>query len=235
MKSVSVIIPCLNEEEGLEILFPTIPDFVHEVILVDNGSSDRTASIAKQYNARVIAEPEKGYGRAILRGLQNATGTIIVIVDGDSSYRLEKLEELCLYMEQENIDFLSGCRFPLHKQGIMPLLNFFANYVISLLGRLLFRIRLFDLQSGMMIFKRDILKKIKVEHGQMGFSQELKIKAWIHSEINCSEFHIDYYPRRGKIKFRKLHDALNNLLSFFYLWLRVCKIKCVEKYSLLVQ
>jgi glycosyltransferase involved in cell wall biosynthesis len=221
MQSVSIIIPCLNEEVGLRILLPTIPDFIQEIVLVDNGSHDTSARIAQQYKAKIISEPTKGYGNAILRGIENSVGKIIVIIDGDGSYRLQNLRELCTYMEEKNIDFVSGCRFPLSNSCAMTPLNILANYFISWLGRILFHFQILDLQSGMMIFKRDILNKIKVGNAQMGFSQELKIKAWIHNEIKCCELRIDYHPRAGKVKFRKLRDGMSNLYSLFALWVQV--------------
>ena len=223
MQSVSIIIPCFNEEEGLKILLPRIPNFIHELVLIDNGSRDASARIGRQYNAKVIVEHTKGYGNAILRGLDNATGQIIVILDGDGSYRLQNLQKLCAYMEEENIDFVNGCRFPLSNSDAMPMLNNFANYFISWLGRFLFNVRIFDLQSGMMIFKRDILKEIKVGNGQMGFSQELKIKAWMYNKLRCCESHIEYYPRAGKSKFRKFHDSINNLCDLLSLWVQLRK------------
>src|SRR6202020_2572521 len=72
-QSITVIIPCLNEEQGIEGVMKRMPSFVDEVIVVDNGSTDRTAEVAKGYGAKVIQEDARGYGRAYKTGFAAAT------------------------------------------------------------------------------------------------------------------------------------------------------------------
>src|SRR5438477_5916287 len=81
-QKITVIIPCLNEEQGIEQILRRMPEFVDETIVVDNGSTDRTADIARSLGAQVIREEVRGYGRSYRRGFANATGDIIVTLDG---------------------------------------------------------------------------------------------------------------------------------------------------------
>src|SRR5688500_17771786 len=91
---ITVVIPCLNEEEGIRKVLDELPSFVDEVMVVDNGSTDGTAEIARSRGARVITELNRGYGRAYKSGFSHATGDIIVTLDGDHSYPVDALSYL---------------------------------------------------------------------------------------------------------------------------------------------
>lgn len=218
----SIIIPCYNEEKGLRAILRSIPSIIDEVIVVDNGSKDNTIQLAKSYKAKVVIENVRGYGRALQSGLsQIGNSDIIGIIDGDGSYHIECFLKMYKYMEDSNFDFVSGCRLPLTNLKAMPFINILSNYFISWLTRFLFKINIIDSQSGMMIFKKDILKRIKIYNTGMGFSQEIKVKSWLNRQIKCSEFKINYYPRIGKAKFNKLKDSINNLYDILILWIRI--------------
>src|SRR5437763_16919005 len=85
-QKITVIIPCLNEEQGIEQVLRRMPDFVDQVIVVDNGSTDRTSDVASGFGAQVIREDVRGYGRSYKKGFSCATGDLIVTLDGDDSY-----------------------------------------------------------------------------------------------------------------------------------------------------
>ena len=215
-KTISLVIPCYNEEKGVEAVLTKIPQFIDEAIVVDNNSTDRTATVARKYGANVIHEKHMGYGRAYLAGFSKAKGDIIATVDGDNSYPLDELKKLLLCMEKERCDFVNGCRFPLIHRDAQPIVNKIANYFISWLIRILFKVNITDTQSGMMVFRRDILGKIKTKNTGMGFSYELKIKAFLSAGVKYGETHISYLPRIGKTKFRKI-DSLKNFFFLFSL------------------
>src|SRR5579884_4088703 len=84
--SITVIIPCLNEEQGIEQVLRRMPDFVDQIIVVDNGSTDRTSDVAQAFGAQVIREPVLGYGRSYKRGFSVAACDLIITLDGDHSY-----------------------------------------------------------------------------------------------------------------------------------------------------
>ena len=217
-EKVSIIIPSLNEEQGLNSILATMPCFIDEIIVVDNLSTDKSVEAAKMHGAKVIIERTKGYGRVLLRGLECITGDIAIIIDGDGSYGTKSLEGLCSFMQNNEYDFVSGCRFPLDNPGAMPFINRFANYFISWIIRIIYKINLKDSQSGLMIFRRDILERINVLNPGMGISQEIKVKAWLNSGIRCGEKHIPYHKRLGTVKFRKIRDGYRNLFDVFRLF-----------------
>src|SRR5947209_17020427 len=93
-QSITVIIPCLNEEQGIEKVLRAMPEFVDEVVVVDNNSTDRTSEVAASLGAKVVREEVRGYGRAYKRGFTCATSDIIVTLDGDHSYPVDALSYL---------------------------------------------------------------------------------------------------------------------------------------------
>jgi len=93
-QSITVIIPCLNEEAGIEKVLRSMPEYVDEIIVVDNGSTDRTAEVAASFGAKVIREELRGYGRAYRRGFSCATSDLIITLDGDHSYPIDGISYL---------------------------------------------------------------------------------------------------------------------------------------------
>jgi len=207
-------------------ILTSIPSFVDEVIIIDNGSTDNTAGVARQYRAIVISEKKKGYGYACQAGLAKAGGDIVVLLDGDNSYPLFEIENLFLYLKREHCDFVVGCRYPLINKNAQVFVNKIANYFISWLIRTLFMVNIRDSQSGMIAFNKDILNKIKIRNTSMNFCfcQEIKIKAFLHSDINYGEVHISYLPRVGETKFRKI-DTVIILYSTLSQWLEMIQGK----------
>ena len=96
--SITVIIPCLNEEQGIEKVLRAMPEFVDEVIVVDNNSTDRTSDVAASLGAKVVREQVRGYGRSYKRGFAEATSDLIITLDGDHSYPVDAISYLMRYL-----------------------------------------------------------------------------------------------------------------------------------------
>jgi len=176
-QSITVIIPCLNEEQGIEKILRAMPDFVDETIVVDNNSTDRTSEVAASLGAKVIREDVRGYGRSYKRGFAAATSDLIVTLDGDQSYPVDALSYLLEAFLHLNVDFLNASRFPVRDRSAMSFKHEFGNLVLSLAMSILFFRWVRDSQSGMWVLRRAILKDMKVESDGMAFSEEIKIEA----------------------------------------------------------
>ncbi|PJB21787.1 MAG: glycosyl transferase family 2, partial [Euryarchaeota archaeon CG_4_9_14_3_um_filter_38_12] len=103
---VSVVIPTINEESSIGSVIDEIP-IKAEIIVVDSNSKDKTVEIAKSKGAKIINEPRLGYGRAYKTGFENATGDIIVTLDGDLTYPAYKIKEFVEMLEKEKLDFIT--------------------------------------------------------------------------------------------------------------------------------
>jgi glycosyltransferase involved in cell wall biosynthesis len=209
--SITVITPCLNEEQGVEKVLRAMPEFVDEVIVVDNASTDRTSQVAAALGAKVILEFQRGYGRAYKSGFAAATGDIIVTLDGDHSYPVDALSYLIEAFLHLEVDFLNASRFPVRDRRAMSWKNKIGNLGLSLAMSVLFFRWVRDSQSGMWVFRRSILEKMKLESDGMAFSEEIKIEALRDSTIRFGEISIQYSSRVGETKLNLWRDGIQNL------------------------
>ena len=174
---ITVIMPCLNEEQAIELLLRQMPGYVDETIVVDNGSTDRTSELARKLGAKVIREDVRGYGRAYKTGFASATGDIIVTLDGDHSYPLDAISYLLEAFLHLNVDFLNASRLPQRDPKAMSFINKVGGLILSLAMSLLYFHWVRDSQSGMWVFRRSILAGMKLTSDGMAFSEEIKIEA----------------------------------------------------------
>jgi hypothetical protein len=210
-QSITVIIPCLNEEQGIENVLRAMPEFVDQVIVVDNGSTDQTSDVARSLGAQVIREDVRGYGRSYKRGFADATGDLIVTLDGDHSYPVDALSYLIEAFLHLNVDFLNASRFPVRDSRGMSFRNKMGNLILSLAVSILFLHWVRDSQSGMWVFRRSILKEMKLVSDSMSFSEEIKIEALRSPNIRFGEIAIMYSSRLGESKLNAWKDGLGNL------------------------
>jgi dolichol-phosphate hexosyltransferase len=210
-QSLTVIIPCLNEEQGIERVLRRMPEFVDQVIVVDNGSTDRTAHVAESMGAEVVREDVRGYGRAYKRGFGVAQGDIIVTLDGDHSYPPDAISYLLEAFFHLEADFLNASRFPVRDPRAMSFKHKFGNFILSLAMSILFLRWVRDSQSGMWVFRRSILKNMKLESDGMAFSEEIKIEALKQRDVHFEEITILYSSRLGEIKLNPWRDGFYNL------------------------
>jgi glycosyltransferase involved in cell wall biosynthesis len=211
-RRITVVIPCLNEEVGIGKVLREVPPFVDEIIVVDNGSTDRTAVVAREMGAHVISELHRGYGRAYKSGFSRATGDIIVTLDGDHSYPVDALSYLLEAFMHCGVGFLSASRFPVLNDAAMNSKHKFGNRVLSIAMSLLFFRWIHDSQSGMWVFRKDALSRMKLISDGMAFSEEIKIEAIKNKDIGFREIFISYSQRVGERKLMPWRDGLQNLI-----------------------
>ena len=181
---VSFVIPCLNEEESIsevlrEILAAkSLGVYSFEIVVADNGSTDRSAEIALDHGARVISVTDRGYGSALLGGIKAALGDIIVMADADGSYKFSESAPMIDAIKMGRADLVMGNRFlggiaP----GAMPWLHrWIGNPVLSFLGRLIYRVSIKDFHCGLRAFRRDSILGLDLKCTGMEFASEMIIK-----------------------------------------------------------
>jgi glycosyltransferase involved in cell wall biosynthesis len=217
-KTITVVIPCYNEEAGLKHLIPKIPPIVDEILVVDNNSTDNTAQIARDLGANVVEEKKKGYGSAYKCGFRNAKGDIIVTMDGDGTYPPESINLLLYILFEEDVDFISARRWrsknqPQEEKSPLRLLG---NFILSATMASLYFCYVFDSQTGMWVFKKDILSKIKLTSDGMSLSEEIKIEAFSKkNNVKAVEIPIYYAERVGVSKLNLWRDGFYNLFFLF--------------------
>ncbi|MBI5375433.1 MAG: glycosyltransferase family 2 protein [Candidatus Schekmanbacteria bacterium] len=222
-KKISVVMPCYNEEAAIGGVIKSIPRFVDEVIVSDNNSTDRTGEIATSLGAKVVFEERKGYGRAYKTGLKCATGDIIATLDGDGTYPALAIPYLVDILLVDKLDFISARRIfsswdILSKKNYKEaVLRYIGNTVLSLSVLFLFGKSIHDSQSGMWVFKREVLSQINVLSDGMPFSEELKIEVFTNKNLRAREIPIEFFyqKREGVSKLNLWGDGTKNLLYLF--------------------
>jgi len=211
-KRISVVIPCHNEEAGIAAVLGQMPDLVDEVVVVDNASSDRTAEVARGAGARVVFEGRKGYGRAYKTCFAAARGDVIVTMDGDGTYPPDSIPLLLYVLLEEHVDFMSARRWRSRSGESKSPLRLLGNAILSGATVCLFFRFIIDSQSGMWVFRRDVLKHIEPKSDGMALSEELKILAFTHPTLRCLEMPIYYGERIGESKLNLWKDGFTNLI-----------------------
>ncbi len=212
---VTVIIPTLNEAEGIGEVIGAIPAMEgREVLVVDTSSRDGTQVIARRLGAVVVDEPRRGYGRAYKTGFEKARGTVVVTLDGDGTYPAEEIPRLVAFLHSEGLDFITCDRLGRITPEAMSGKHRFGNWVLTTALRVLHRVRIRDSQSGMWIIRRSILPELELTDDGMPLSEELKLEAY-KKGFRCAELPIEYRIRKGKVKLASWSDGWKNLKFLF--------------------
>lgn len=218
---ISVVLPCLNEEQTIVHCVRQAQEaFARagirgEVIVVDNASDDRSAELAISAGARVVYEPDRGYGNACRKGLQETGGRYIVIADADGTYDLSLLQRFVEPLQQ-GYDLVLGTRLQGEIQpGAMPWLH--RHIGVPLLTSLLNRVagtRVSDAHCGMRALTRPALTWLDLKAGGMEFASELILKG-AEAGLKITEVAIPYLPRQGVSKLHRLRDGWRHLRLLF--------------------
>ncbi|MDA8611483.1 glycosyltransferase family 2 protein [Candidatus Pacebacteria bacterium] len=219
---ITVIFPCLNEEEALVSCLQQIRAVITknklaaEVLVTDNGSTDRSVEIIKEQQKifpelKLFIEPNRGYGSAYQKGLSKARGKYIIMSDIDKTYDLKESWKFVDAL-REGSEFVIGNRFSgkMHKNS-MPLLHkYLGNPILSFLVRLFFGTKVRDVHCGMRAISKSALNKINLKTTGMEFASEMVIKA-VKEKLKITEVPISYSPRLGESKLRSMTDGWRHL------------------------
>lgn len=184
--ALSIVLPCLNEELTVGICVAKAVNFLKknkikgEVIVADNGSTDKSKQIAKKAGARIVTVEQKGYGSALRGGFEVANGKFIIMADADDSYDLVHLMPFVEKL-REGYDLVMGNRFKGGiKKGAMPWHHrYIGNPILSFLGKLFFKTPANDFHCGLRGFTKAAIEKINLQTTGMELASEIVIKASI--------------------------------------------------------
>lgn len=197
---VSAVMPCLNEERTLGLCITKVQrafdemGIAGEVVVADNGSTDRSVEIAESHGARVVHERRKGYGSALLAGIATARGRIVIMADADDSYDWAALGDFVRKID-EGYDLVMGNRFKggIEPGAMPPLHRYLGNPVLSTLARVMYRIPVNDFHCGMRAFTRDAFGRMNVRTAGMEFATEMVVCA-AQAGLRITEIPTRLYP-----------------------------------------
>ena len=197
---ISVIIPAINEEKSIGKVIKEIPNWVDEIIVVDNGSKDNTISVAEKAGARVILEEQKGYGSACLIGIRSLQNPdIVVFLDGDYSDYPEDMPHLVDPILNNQAEMVIGSRVlgKAEKGALTPQARF-GNWLACKLISLFWRVQFSDLGPFRAI-RYSTLLNLEMRDPNYGWTVEMQIKA-AQKSIPSMEVPVRYRKRIGKSK-----------------------------------
>jgi len=198
---ISVIIPAYNEESSIGLVLGALPQKkIHEIIVVDNSSSDNTAFVAEKHGARVVKESRKGYGSACLKGMDVLDSPdIVVFLDGDFSDYPEEIVSLLKPIEKGEMDFVLGSRMIISKSrmALLPQARY-GNQLAVFLIKLFFGHSYTDLGPFRAIRYTSLIG-IGMQDTNFGWTVEMQIKA-IKNKLRINEIPVNYRERVGVSK-----------------------------------
>lgn len=197
---ISVVIPTLNEEGAIGKVLKEIPETdVYEVIVVDS-STDGTPKIAESLGAKVVSETRKGYGRALLSGVEKSMGDVVVYIDGDFTYDPKDIPQLVKPILNGKCDVVMGNRLnsKMHP-GAMDLVNRIGNTLLSLIFSLVYLRKVNDTQCGLRAMRKKGLEGISYKHYGMPHVTEQLIKL-VKKGARIRNVSVTYRPRIGTTK-----------------------------------
>lgn len=199
-RRIGVIIPAQDEERAIRKVIDEIPSWVDEIIVADNGSSDRTAEIARAAGAQVVSEPQAGYGAACLKGiaaLQSAE--IVIFIDGDYSDYPEDMGILTMPILDGSSEFVIGSRMIGEVEaGALTPQQRFGNWLATSLIKWIWRVEFTDLGPFRAI-TRSTLDRLQMADRDYGWTVEMQVKA-ARLGIMTSEVPVRYRRRIGVSK-----------------------------------
>lgn len=222
---ISFVLPCLNEEKGLQIVVPEIVlmakknNLNYEIVLADNNSHDGSVTTFKKLatdlgiidKTKIVVENNQGYGAVYQAGFNISDGDIFIMADSDGTYDFNNTPAFLREITQ-GADLVIGNRFSGQMQkGSMPFLNkFLGNPVLSFLVRLFFKVKVHDVHSGMRSMTRIAYKKLNLYTKGMEFASEMIIQA-SKKNLKVTEININYRNREGHSKLKAFRDGWKHL------------------------
>lgn len=209
IKELSILLPCLNEEESIPICITKIRkqlnkvNIKYEILVIDNGSLDNSFKVAKNLGAKVITQKKRGYGYALRFGIKKARYDNIIFADSDNSYNFDELKKFITLLSK-GYDFVIGCRFKKYggtiQKEAMPILHqYIGNPLFSFLTKFFFNIKINDVYCGYRAFKKRNFFKKNYYCNQMDFAVEHAIKCY-KSSSNPTEVPITLYRTQELIQ-----------------------------------
>lgn len=210
---VAVIIPALNEEQSIGIVIDSVRDVVDHMIVVDNGSSDRTAEIARLHGATVVYEPQRGYGAACLRGIEalrespgprpgarmNRHSSFVLFLDADASDHPDDARAIIRVMQTTDVEICLGSRTTgLADAGSLTPQQRFGNWLSTRLISLIWGVHYTDL-GPLRAVRWDVLERLEMQDRTWGWTVEMQIKIAMHG-ISFLEIPVRYRRRIGQSK-----------------------------------
>ena len=214
VEGFSIIIPAYNEEVGIASVIESILSVMdgsnidYELLVVDDGSTDRTAEIVRESGVGLIQHSSnRGYGAALKTGISRVNHEAILITDADGTYPDERIPDLIRVYKEGNFDMVIGARTG--ENVSVPIMRKPAKWIISKLANYLTRMKIPDLNSGLRVMRKEALEKfMQILPDGFSFTTTITL-ALLTNAYSVKYVQVDYYKRKGTSKINPIKDTFN--------------------------
>lgn len=218
---IAFIIPCYNEELTIRNVIREAKSFVPEaaIYVFDNNSTDKTAEVAQESGAIIKKEKRQGKGFVIQSMFNKVDADVYIMVDGDDTYDLSRVQDMIALVEHDQADMVVGNRLKTYSEKAFRPLHTFGNKLVCFLINKLFRANLKDVESGLRVMKREFVKNINIMSSGFDVEPEITIKALKYGYI-IREIDINYRerPEGSHSKLNTVRDGILVLKTIFIIF-----------------
>lgn len=218
---VALVTPAYNEEEGIGETIERLKKISKKikeetnVIVVNDGSTDRTVKKAKPYRIKVIDyKKNSGKGAALKKAFKQINADIIAVTDADCTYEVEKIPDMIELLKENNADMVVGSRFLGTIKGGMSRFNWVGNILFSGIVTLITGVKTSDVSSGLRVFRRDAINSLGIQANGLDYEVEMTVRA-NKKRLKVIEVPIKYNKRVGTSKLNPIRDGWRFLTSIF--------------------
>ena len=222
---LTILMPCLNEEKTIETCIIKAYTFINsnnikgEVLIADNGSTDKSVYIAKKNGARVVEVKEKGYGHALIEGSKSAKGKYTIMGDCDDSYNFLELDKILEKLRQGE-ELVIGNRYKgtMEKGAMKKFHQYVGTPIISAIGRAIYNVKAGDFNCGLRGYQTKKMNELHCKCGGMEYATEMIIRAK-KNNLKICEVPINFYKdgRDRKSHLRPIQDGIRHIKTIIFL------------------
>ena len=212
MKNITLIIPAKNESESLPIVLKNLEKFKFKILVVLHKTDKKTINSIKKFKIKIIYQNDKGYGDALIKGINNCKSQFFCIFNADGSFRPKEIISMQKMLINKNLDFVFGSRYQ-ENSGSQDdtFLTLIGNFFFTKIGEIFFNLKITDILYTFVLGKTNKIKNLKLNQKDFSFCVELPIKAVRNNMMIASSSSYELKRIAGRKKVNEFRDGLKIL------------------------
>ena len=222
MKNITLIIPAKDESESLPTVLKNLKKFKFRILVVLHKTDQKTIKSIKRFKIKIIYQNGKGYGDALIKGINSCKTELFCIFNADGSFKPTEIKKMNKILERQKLDFVFGSRYQ-NNSGSQDdtWITFIGNFIFTLIGKIFFKLPITDILYTYVLGKTYKAKKLKLNQKNFSFCVELPIKAVKNDMKICSSSSYELKRIAGKKKVNEFLDGMKILIYLAKLYFKI--------------